>query len=737
MKLNTRLCCLGAIAVLMAGCAQRTFTPSTTGQTNDVGWRDANKHLKEKYSPQIPHRTILSSLGTGSLISVKPSGFYVLSQPELFTKNVLKFKLDGHLYELREGTPFFFTSDKDVVVSIDGKTTCALPSDKIQVDAEQGLNGEVWVRLPKRISGRSEMTVKVTLGSDVHEFKIRRGKAVAAKQLALIPYFPIWSDENPPIVENKEEKKQQVVRKVEELTKDIKSGLKSDLAGFIADLRNRKELTEDTRVDVNAEVMPEVAGNGQLEYNMKVRYDVQVLPSSVKKLIINEGTEDWESGKYLLKDSRAALQTAGIIKKSIEDKLEAYIVPGTKVSVKLIGSTDASPIRSKIPYDNNFGSVKDAEYFINGSFGYVTVTPETGVTTNGQLAYLRTLDLKNFMQKHIGPLRVADCRYEHFAEIAGDRGSQYRRVAVEVTIHNAFAKEYPEIAPEHNENVYERTSDVDMNIPVTGMKQENAVAVVIGNTEYNVSTGKQGTTKVGPVNYAVNDASTMRDYLVRTLGLQEQNIIFEKNIEKKGFDDIFGKDADTEGKLAELVRKTGAKEVYVFYSGHGYPFMGESYLLGVRSNPKSCKEQAISLNYIYKKLGHLDVEHVNVMIDACFSGQGIQMEASATEFARRPKPDKLAKFVILSAANEEQYANWYKEKKHGLFSYVLFKAMQDKANSDTNGDGILTFEELYNYLSDTQKQGVPYLTRELEGEQVQQNPIMQGSKRIEQPFIQY
>lgn len=737
MKLNTRLCCLGAIAVLTAGCASRMFTPSTTGQANDVGWRDVNKHLKEEYSPHFSHKPVLSSLKTGSLISVKPSGFCVLSQPELFTRNVLKFKLDAHLYGLREGTPFFFASDKNVVVSVDGKATHALPSDKISVSAEQGLNGDVWVRLPKRISSRSEMTVKVTLGSDVHEFKICRNRKVAAKHLALIPYFPVWNDEKPPVVENKEEKKQQVVRKVEEITRDIKSGLQSDLASFITELRNKKELTEDTRVDVNAEVMPEVADNGYLEYNMKVRYDVQVLPASVRKLIINEGTEDWESGKYLLKDSRAALQTAGIIKKSIEDKLEAYIVPGTKVTVKIIGSTDATPIRSNIPYEGNFGNIKDAEYFINGSFGYVTVTPQTGITTNEQLAYLRTLDLKNFMKNHIGPLRVADCRYEHFAEIARERGAQYRRVAVEVTIHNAFAKEYPEIASENNENVYDRTADVDLNIPVTGMKQENAVAVVIGNTEYNVSTGKQGTTKVGPVNYAVNDALTMRDYLIRTLGVQEKNIIFEKNIEKKGFDDIFGKDEDTDGRLAALVRQTGARDVYVFYSGHGYPFMGESYLLGIRSNPKSCKEQATSVNYIYKKLGQLDVEHVNVMIDACFSGQGIQMEASATEFARRPKPDKLAKFIILSAANEEQYANWYKEKKHGLFSYVLFKAMQDKAHSDVNGDGILTFEELYNYLSDTEKQGVPYLVHELEGEQVEQTPIMQGSKRIEQPFIHF
>lgn len=71
--------------------------------------------------------------------------------------------------------------------------------------------------------------------------------------------------------------------------------------------------------------------------------------------------------------------------------------------------------------------------------------------------------------------------------------------------------------------MYERKSEIDTNIPVSTVKS-NAVAVVIGNTDYQVATGKQGTTKVGPVKYAVNDAATMREYLIKTLGLDEKNI---------------------------------------------------------------------------------------------------------------------------------------------------------------------------------------------------------------------
>ena len=63
--------------------------------------------------------------------------------------------------------------------------------------------------------------------------------------------------------------------------------------------------------------------------------------------------------------------------------------------------------------------------------------------------------------------------------------------------------------------------------------------------------------------------------------------------------------------------------------------------------------------------------------------------------------------------------------------------MQDKAKSDLNGDGILTFDELYKYLSDEQATGVPYLVKELEGEQVCQNPVFQVSARSKDVFVEY
>ena len=50
---------------------------------------------------------------------------------------------------------------------------------------------------------------------------------------------------------------------------------------------------------------------------------------------------------------------------------------------------------------------------------------------------------------------------------------------------------------------------------------------------------------------------------------------------------------------------------------------------------------------------------------------------------------------------------------------------------------MLSFDELYKYLSDNQSSGVPYLVKELEGDQVRQDPVIQVSARKNDVFVKY
>ncbi len=729
----------------VVGYSKQPLAPLSE-QASSVGWRAADAQKSEFYNPLAQYDEVISSFKSKELVSVKPSGFCAISQPVSYNKHMLEFRLSGNIYSKSDYT---FSTQNNIKVTIDGKSAKVLKSKQVSIAGAKGLKQTVVnAYLPKSTKTNRDIVIDITLGDDTHRFTIANLREDESR-FALIPYYPVWCEEQiaeePEPEVYTEEEKQVAVLEVSDITQEVLNGLRGELLLFIDNLKRQRQLSSDTQVDVNTELLAEANENGQIEYNMKVRYDVQVLPQR-SSISINEGTDDWEPGKYLLKDSKAARYTATLIKKSVEEQLSEYITPTSKTTIKIIGSTDGSPIRGKIEYDseNGFGSIVDATYYVNGSFDYVTITDESGITSNEQLAYLRTLDIKKFMQTEINPFKmgIGEQFYEHYAEVAAESGAEYRRVAVEITVHNPFAEQYPQIAPEQSENIYERVAEVDSNIPTGKTIDESAIAVIIGNTNYKTPTGKQGVGLLKLVPYAINDAKTMQDYLTKTIGVKEANIITCYDAEKKDFDEIFGKDQMTPGRVNELAAKVGAKTIYFFYSGHGMPSPygnGDGYFIGVASNPTDPKMQCSSMNYIYGKMAQIDgIERINVMADACFSGVDMNLETRAFAGGAKVQPKKEDKFVILSAAQSDESALDYKEKRHGIFSYALFKAMQDKATSDLNGDGVLSFDELYKYVSSKSGFGVPFWAVEERGEGTRQNPdLIYGKSRNTEAAVKY
>src|ERR1700719_514606 len=104
-------------------------------------------------------------------------------------------------------------------------------------------------------------------------------------------------------------------------------------------------------------------------------------------------------------------------------------------------------------------------------------------------------------------------------------------------------------------------------LPLSAMAQtrslsednSDSVAVIIGNKNYRYVKGF-------PVDYAINDANAIKDYVIRFLHFDERNIIFEQDATKGILEGIFKPD----GRLMGRVRE-GRSNVFVFYSGHGVP----------------------------------------------------------------------------------------------------------------------------------------------------------------------
>ncbi len=247
--------------------------------------------------------------------------------------------------------------------------------------------------------------------------------------------------------------------------------------------------------------------------------------------------------------------------------------------------------------------------------------------------------------------------------------------------------------------------DVDVDIPKTQMHNPDAVAVVIGISDYQYA-------GVPKVEYAKRDAAVMRQYLIEVLGYDKSNILPRDP----------GR-VMTAGTMKTLIRqelpgyiKHGKSDVFVYFSGHGAPNISnrQAYLVPSDCDPNFVNDDnAYSLTEFYEDLSRLKSKNTTVVLDACFSGisgGGEMLIRQASPIYISVENPLLAKrnAIVFAAASADQVSNWYPEKRHGMFTYFFLKGLQGAA--DLNNNKVLTVGELQSYLTD-EDDGVPYWSR--------------------------
>lgn len=267
--------------------------------------------------------------------------------------------------------------------------------------------------------------------------------------------------------------------------------------------------------------------------------------------------------------------------------------------------------------------------------------------------------------------------------------------------------------------------DLDSKMIQTTNRNPNAVAVVIGNKEY------ENTKKVS---YATNDAAEVKNYLIKALGYSESNIIYIENAKKSNFDILFGTNDNPEGKLFNSI-KQGESDVFIYYSGHGAPGLKDNkgYIVPVDCDPNYLEQTGYSLDLFYKNLAKLNAKSVSVVTDACFSGAELFKNISPITITVSNPIVLMPNCVVLSSSTGSQVSSWFNEKNHGLFTYFFLRAFQEKEKVDADKNNTITFRELANYIAD-KTQGVPSLARKLHN--VDQNPTIQGTG-VENVFLSY
>lgn len=166
--------------------------------------------------------------------------------------------------------------------------------------------------------------------------------------------------------------------------------------------------------------------------------------------------------------------------------------------------------------------------------------------------------------------KLADPTYVADAHNAGTAG---------LALLNQSSSSTPQLATTTQPVRRRTTSDVDINIPQSTIKNANTFVLIFGIENYIES-------DISKVDFALNDGAKFREYCLRTLGIPEQNIHYRSDATRNQL--------RSEIKWARNISEAYGKDanLIVYYSGHGMPDerTRKAYLLpadGIANDPES------------------------------------------------------------------------------------------------------------------------------------------------------
>ena len=190
-------------------------------------------------------------------------------------------------------------------------------------------------------------------------------------------------------------------------------------------------ITDHTHISVNSnvELGKDAAGQKIMNYNVNFAYEVEEQFSA---------RDDYKPGRYITSDSKAAILMLQIMKKAFDQDFNKYLAEGKKVVVKITGTADASPINRALAYDGRYGEYNGQSVMKDGQAIKLSLTSQEGIATNEQLAFVRALGVKDWIEKEITDIQKMQRDYLYQIGVSTEKGSKYRRISVQYSFIDAF-----------------------------------------------------------------------------------------------------------------------------------------------------------------------------------------------------------------------------------------------------------------------------------------------------------
>ncbi len=252
-------------------------------------------------------------------------------------------------------------------------------------------------------------------------------------------------------------------------------------------------------------------------------------------------------------------------------------------------------------------------------------------------------------------------------------------------------------------------------------KKRNVWAVVIGVNSYP---------NVRRLKYAVNDAMAFSNHLVEYNQVPKENVVLlldeEANLTR------------LRSALGVYLKNKASKEdmVIIYFAGHGATEREatspdgdglEKYLLPYDVDPKELYATAMPMEEISRLFSRIRSDRLVFIVDTCYSGASGGRTISVADIRAGISDGFLDRItggkgkIILTASGANEVSAESDELQHGIFTHFLIRGLQGQADSD--GDGLITVDEVYTYVS---KQ-VPQATNQ------EQHPVKKGI--VEGPLV--
>lgn len=195
--------------------------------------------------------------------------------------------------------------------------------------------------------------------------------------------------------------------------------------------KSQNVISDHTNIMVDSRLVPDYDANGNKILNYEVSFTYEVEPDFSAR-------EDFGPGKYHINESGAATSMAKIVKEAFEGDMKPYLERSKGLKVQLTGSADATPIMHGIAYDGAYGEFDQEPVYVGGQLSALTVNARELMKTNPQLAFVRALGIRNFLENQVAGFKGVNPDYRYEVNVSEGKGSEFRRINLKLTFIDAF-----------------------------------------------------------------------------------------------------------------------------------------------------------------------------------------------------------------------------------------------------------------------------------------------------------